>query len=338
MSQESRRHHLLSSINPEAFIKPPKERPSACSTECLDEGKQDHGAKLRETEPPSKCLESKEQSGDDSRPHKRTRLKLKDSSRTETRSNRQSHRHRHRSHRHHEHRSHRSPTPPNPYEPEPLDPEAAFRESLFDAMADDEGAAHWQAVYGQPVHVYSNEKTGPDGELERMTDEEYASHVRQKMWAKTNAGLLEERAKRQEAKKRKEKEQQQERELHADMERSLRRGEERRQRKAWDERWKAYTEAWKAWEGDAVAMPWPNLEARRRGDLDQKDVRRFFVYGLGLERTGEKTFASRLKEERIRWHPDKVQQRLGGQVDPATMRDVTAVFQIIDRLWSEVKA
>ena len=34
------------------------------------------------------------------------------------------------------------------------DPEAAFRESLFDAMADDEGAAFWEGVYGQPIHVY----------------------------------------------------------------------------------------------------------------------------------------------------------------------------------------
>ncbi|CAI4217990.1 unnamed protein product [Parascedosporium putredinis] len=78
----------------------------------------------------------------------------------------------------------RSPTPPNPHEEPPLDPEAAFRESLFDAMADDEGAAYWEGVYGQPIHVYSNERDGPQGELERMTDDEYAAYVRQKMWEK----------------------------------------------------------------------------------------------------------------------------------------------------------
>jgi hypothetical protein len=45
-----------------------------------------------------------------------------------------------------------------------------------------------------------------------------------------------------------------------------------------------------------------------------------------------------LKAERVRWHPDKIQQRYGGLgVDEAVMRSVTEVFQIIDRMWSEAK-
>lgn len=48
--------------------------------------------------------------------------------------------------------------------PFPRDPEAdapslapgddAFRDSLFDALADDEGAHYWESVYSQPIHVY----------------------------------------------------------------------------------------------------------------------------------------------------------------------------------------
>ena len=37
-----------------------------------------------------------------------------------------------------------------------------------------------------------------------------------------------------------------------------------------------------------------------------------------------------LKAERVRWHPDKVQQRFGGMVDEGTMKIVTGVFQVVD--------
>ncbi|EFY88964.1 hypothetical protein MAC_05058 [Metarhizium acridum CQMa 102] len=240
--------------------------------------------------------------------------------------------------RHRRRHRRRSPTPPNPFEPPPLDPEAAFRESLFDAMADDEGAAYWESVYGQPIHVYSNERSGPTGELEQMTDEEYAAYVRQKMWEKTHAGLLEERAKREERRKQKEEEERIARKLHEDMERSLRRGEERRQKRRWVEQWEKYTRAWASWDGKLDTLAWP-VDGRQRKDItDDKAVRSFFIRGLGLEDMGEQAFMAKLKEERVRWHPDKVQQKLRGDVDSEVMKDVTAVFQIIDKLWADTRA
>ncbi|KAL6850998.1 hypothetical protein ACO1O0_008124 [Amphichorda felina] len=252
---------------------------------------------------------------------------------------RRSHRHRHhRHHRHrHRHRHHRSPTPPNPFDEPALDPEAAFRESLFDAMADDEGADYWAAVYGQPVHVYPQERVGPQGELERMTDDEYAAHVRQKMWEKTHAGLLEERARREEARRRKEDEERRQRRVQRDVEESLRRGDERRERRRWAARWDEYEAAWRAWDGTPAALAWP-LESGKREDISEEAVRAFLVRGMRLEETGEKAFVTRLRDERVRWHPDKIQQRAGGTVDEETMRDVTAIFQIIDRLWGEMRA
>lgn len=42
-----------------------------------------------------------------------------------------------------------------------------------------------------------------------------------------------------------------------------------------------------------------------------------------------------LKLERVRWHPDKVQQRFGGAVDEGTMKVVTGVFQVVDGLVEE---
>ncbi|KAI1648457.1 uncharacterized protein F4817DRAFT_65928 [Daldinia loculata] len=248
------------------------------------------------------------------------------------------HRHRHRHHHHkHKRRRSRSPTPPNPFEPPPLGSEAAFRESLFDAMADDEGAAYWEGVYGQPIHIYPQARSGPDGELERMDDDEYATYVRQKMWEKTHQGLLEERARREERRKQRDREEDEARRLTREMERSLRRGEERRRRKGWKERWEEYAQAWKEWDGTPGHMAWP-VRSGRREDVSADTVRDFFVMGIEPEDVGETEFLAKLKEERVRWHPDKIQQRLGGQVDSAVMRDVTAVFQIVDKLWSDTRS
>lgn len=206
-------------------------------------------------------------------------------------------------------------------------------------MADDEGAAYWEGVYGQPMHVYSDEKVGPQGELERMTDDEYAAHVRQKMWEKTHAGLLEERARRDEQKKKREKDEKQSRLLREEMERSIKRGEERRLRRSWERRWDDYSQAWAAWDGSPETLAWPLQGGRPKEgeDADPGDVRAFFVQGLELDKLGYEEFVAKLKDERVRWHPDKVQQRLGGKVDERIIKDVTAIFQIIDRLWTEMR-
>ncbi|KAK3313836.1 hypothetical protein B0H66DRAFT_643313 [Apodospora peruviana] len=270
------------------------------------------------------------------------------------RSRSQSPRHRHRHHpgrrRHHHHHKSTTEQPPppeesvDPFAPDPLDPETAFRESLFDAMADDEGAAYWEGVYGQPIHVYSAEKPTAGGKLERMTDDEYAAHVRQKMWEKTHAGLLEERARRQRQAEEDNRKTEEGRQIAAEMERSLRRGEQRRKRRVWKELWDDYVKAWAGWEGETMDIPWPvsvgdGVEAsgEERGKVMAEMVKAFFVNGLRLEEISEKEFAARLKEERVRWHPDKMQQRLGGKVEEGVMRDVTAIFQAIDALWNDTR-
>lgn len=348
--QSPRRRHILSSINPEKPRSSSRRRSQSPNLRSpVDVRRESSLDATLETESASAHLSD---GGKDTTAPRRSRLRLKDRHRS-CRSSRDQRRYRHRDHdqdneeeeeeedfrrsrrRHHRHRRrHRSPTPQNPYEPEPLDPEAAFRESLFDAMADDEGAAYWEGVYGQPVHVYSNERVGPTGHLEQMTDEEYAAYVRQKMWEKTHAGLLEERARREEAKKRKAEEDRHAQKLQEDMDRSIRRGEERRERRRWAQRWEDYTTAWTEWDGTPLTIAWP-VEGGRLEDIEEATVRKFFVNGLNPQDTGEKAFVAKLREERVRWHPDKIQQKLGGEVDSDTMKGVTAVFQIIDKLWTD---
>ncbi|KAF2995497.1 hypothetical protein E8E13_000373 [Curvularia kusanoi] len=230
-------------------------------------------------------------------------------------------------------------------------PDTLFRESLFDALADDEGAAYWEGVYGQPIHTYPSTKPGPDGTLERMTDEEYADFVRARMWEKTHQHIVQEREAREEARrkqrdstrKRDSEAQQREREregMMRAMEESLRRGEERRRAKMEAKAWAVYEEKWAALlaaeshpekEEKEVAdcIPWPTLSGSVK-DVDKDAIERFFRAAHAWRQDA----AAMLKAERVRWHPDKMQRRFGQRIDADTIRHVTAVFQIIDQLWN----
>ncbi|KAI1404060.1 hypothetical protein F4819DRAFT_174967 [Hypoxylon fuscum] len=351
-----KRRHILSSINPDFRSVSPKIEDARTSSE---------EAPPQEAQPDLEQPVAEEETteGREKKKTSKFRFKSKKSSRShrdrdrDDRDDESSHRHHRHRHHHHHHRHKRrrtrsrSPTPPNPFEPPPLGSDAAFRESLFDAMADDEGAAYWENVYGQPIHIYPQSRTrthpgaGAEGsgegegaaELERMDDDEYAAFVRQKMWEKTHQGLLEERARREQRRKQRETEQEEAARLTKEMERSLRRGEERRRRKGWKERWEEYGSAWGAWDGTLEGMAWP-VRSGRREDVDADAVKDFFVMGIDPEDVGEVEFLAKLKEERVRWHPDKIQQKLGGKVDPAVMRNVTAVFQIVDKLWSDTRS
>lgn len=236
---------------------------------------------------------------------------------------------------------------PNASSDQYLDPDTAFRESLFDAMADDEAAQYWEGVYGQPIHTYSDVKQGPTGELEQMTDEEYTAYVRAKMYEKTHQHLIEEKARREAAKKERERLAQEGRKEAKDAERfrtqveeSLKRGQERRSRKVWAMKWENYIKKWEDLGKNSskiaiASIPWP-VESGKRSDVKLEEVKRFFLYASSSGHPTESQVRKILKSERVRWHPDKMQQKLGGQdVDEGVMQAVTAVFQIVDRMWSE---
>lgn len=239
---------------------------------------------------------------------------------------------------------------PNEASGQYLDPDTAFRESLFDAMADDEGAQFWEGVYGQPIHTYPDIKQGPEGELERMTDEEYTAFVRAKMYEKTHQHLLEEKTRRDAAKKERErlaneghKEEKEAEKFRRKVEESLKRGQERKSRKNWSDKWTTYTNKWedlaqgRLTKVAVTSIPWP-VESGKKRDITLKEVERFFLYAPTAGQPTEAQLGKVLKLERVRWHPDKVQQKFGGQdVEEAVIQAVTEVFQIIDRMWSELR-
>ncbi|KAL5113158.1 hypothetical protein ACEQ8H_008975 [Pleosporales sp. CAS-2024a] len=228
----------------------------------------------------------------------------------------------------------------------------AFRESLFDALADDEGAAYWEGVYGQPVHIYPDTRPGLDGKLERMTEEEYADYVRSKMWEKSHQHIVEEREARERARKKKKEQrapldddvahEEQEREyMRRRMEESLKRGAERKKAKEAEAAWSDYVKKWQELKSaqsiaqDAKVhachlIPWPVVSGKMR-HVSKDDIESF-LRATTMWKTDP---VALLKAERVRWHPDKMQQRFGQHIDSDTMKSVTAVFQVIDRLWNE---
>jgi hypothetical protein len=219
-----------------------------------------------------------------------------------------------------------------------LDPDEAFRESLFDALADDEGAAYWEGVYGQPIHVYPRAKVSKGGELEQMTDEEYTAYVRNRMWEKSHEHIMEERRKREEERKKargvRETYAAERENFDSLVEQALRRGARRKEQRQWGEVWKEYLEKWeKLRPGDATgspdqAIPWPVLSGQRQ-DLAKEAVEEFFRHAPNDD--------PNLKLERVRWHPDKMQQLFRGNVDSDVMQSVTAVFQLVDALWTTTR-
>jgi hypothetical protein len=294
----------------------------------------------------------------------------------------------------------------HPFPREPTNPDhnahqnsnAAFRESLFDALADDEGAAYWESVYSQPIHTFPRPAfPNASGELEAMSDDEYAAHVQTKMWEKKNPHVVLERERKE--KQRKEEEEERVRQRDEFVRR-------KQQKAAWErfhKRAKKFAgldddnggndddhefvfefedmkrlaskyrtteeqeihEAWKRYlaEWDRMKREMLLLQVPERGSLDaeqpsssskvQEEKKHLstripwpvlaskpvikeniveFMRHMPLERDGPVTREHMLKAERVKWHPDKVQQRFGGEVDEGTMKLVTGVFQVVDAL------
>ncbi|RAL17731.1 uncharacterized protein BO97DRAFT_334645, partial [Aspergillus homomorphus CBS 101889] len=274
----------------------------------------------------------------------------------------------------------RSPTPViTPGRQRQLTPETAFRESLFDALGDDEGATYWESVYGQPIHTYAipSIPKGPAGELEQMDEEEYAAYVRGRMWERTREGMVSERerlrAERQQAQAR-DRDRARARETERDafdraVEESLRRGRERKRLRGWRVVWAEYLECWGRLDGLVEGLRlsahgdgdqdgerakhsfrniifWP-VESGKRRDVSKGNVEEFMrrccpdtiPTDTTTHKSGQAELLALLKAERIRWHPDKIQQRYGVLgIEESVLRSVTEVFQIIDQMWNDLRA
>ncbi|KAK5956906.1 hypothetical protein OHC33_002395 [Knufia fluminis] len=207
-----------------------------------------------------------------------------------------------------------------------------------------------------------------------MDDEQYAQYVRRKMWEKSAEGLQAAREARKRERKeeenrrreqRSEKRKPQERSqtpndfvFDFEIEASLRRGQDRKDKKRWQTIWQEYLQRWKelqqiyetrkgssADDGEQIFLrnkiAWP-VESGKRKDVDPDTVEAFFRRVCDVQQIDEHDNATAMtttiKAERVKWHPDKIQQRFGFmQIDQGTMEGVTAVFQVLDRMWTKLR-
>jgi hypothetical protein len=125
------------------------------------------------------------------------------------------------------------------------------------------------------------------------------------------------------------------------MEESLRRGEERKKAREAEAAWESYTAKWDSLknaqrldeEADLKVrelIPWPVVSGKAK-HVSREEIERF----LRNSKPWKEDSVSLLKAERVRWHPDKMQQRFGHHMEAETMKLVTAVFQVIDQLWND---
>lgn len=245
-------------------------------------------------------------------------------------------------------------------------------------MGDDEGATFWEGVYGQPIHKYPNQYMDEEtGELETMDDDEYATYVRRKMWERSREGIeaareetRKERARRKVEEEAEEASRQRTRrkrprrddssEPHNnfvfdfEIEVSLKRGQQRKDKRRWRDLWTEYLRKWDELQDFAKSrdpagkeqnlflrnkIAWL-VESGQRKDVNPENIEHFMQNAAGstTETENNATLAAALKVERVRWHPDKIQQRYGFMdIDETTMKGVTATFQVLDKMWNEVR-
>lgn len=301
---------------------------------------------------------------------------------------------RHRRRKRHQRETNSSEEGAHPFPREPTQPDtsgydnsnAAFRESLFDALADDEGAAYWENVYNQPIHVFARSTVeNANGELEEMNDDEYSAYVQTKMWEKKNPHIVLERERKEKQRLEEEEERARQREeyvrkkqraawereqyygakkfagLEADDDyeyvfdfddrkgsASKRVDENAKEQHEYREAWKKYLSDWDILKAELLNAPNPepsnNAKSKHPAKripwpvLQSKPVIKPNIEDFMRKMPREKNGPSReqvLKAERVKWHPDKVQQRFAGAVDEGTMKIVTGVFQVVDALLEE---
>ena len=136
--------------------------------------------------------------------------------------------------------------------------------------------------------------------------------------------------------------------VHARRRDALGRGQKRKEAKKWAEAWQQYLSKWSKFKETLTSkaeiedlagtkargvIPWP-VDTGRWKHVEKDDVEAFFNNAPPVEIS----LKNILKAERVRWHPDKMQQRFGAaRLDDDTLKAVTMCFQVIDRMWSEAK-
>ena len=227
-----------------------------------------------------------------------------------------------------------------------LDDEARFQESLFDAMAADEGADFYAAQFNG--HSYETNRAALpnkddttrgggvfDSFPNSLNDEDYAQYIRR--------GMSQHSSRRQptqpksspyfEAAQQKKEEEERYRKEEARQKRAA----EQKQKQRYTAAWERYITAWNTkspdtWTYDTV--PWP-VYSGKPADVSKQAIQEFLAHRpKNTSASANPTLTDTAKYERNRrWHPDKFTQLALARIAPHdTQRTLLLVTQIAQSL------
>ncbi|KAL0082320.1 hypothetical protein J3Q64DRAFT_1239243 [Phycomyces blakesleeanus] len=215
-----------------------------------------------------------------------------------------------------------------------------WNERLFQAMGEDEGS---QAFFSQYEDYSSSTKPRNEpSSVNEMTDEEYRRYIEKGMWTKQNAEAiaLEEKRKEEKEKRRKKREEEKARQDAAEAEarrvaavydqlRKLQKNAE--SRGTYEEKWATLD---KAETITQKSMVWPC-----RGIIPTlQNIREFLIN----PQDSTKENRLRLRREQLRYHPDKILQRVLPKFKGTTEEQeklkmrVNEVSGWLNELWTEM--
>ena len=231
-----------------------------------------------------------------------------------------------------------------------LDDEARFQESLFDAMAADEGADYYAAQFNSHHSYEPNRAAMPnkddatrgggvfDSFPNSLNDEDYAQYIRR--------GLNQHKARRQPTQPNpssyfepsQQKKEEEERYRKEEARHKL--AAEQKQKQRYIIAWERYINAWNTktpdtWTYDTV--PWP-VRSGKPADVSKQAIQEFLAHRPNsTSASTNPTLTDTAKYERNRrWHPDKFTQLALARIVPhdtqRTLRLVTQIAQSLNEL------
>lgn len=233
-----------------------------------------------------------------------------------------------------------------------------FKDALFSALSDADDAAHWAQVFGSEIHIYPRPRP-------TMTDDEYATWVREQVYGhvlrenhqKRTREAQQERM-RQEAKRRQQREEREQQYYE----------EKRKHDQAWErvyqerlfgerngeytrdsssarnlrsqaplQRWKDYLAAFQPPPPDANLdllllwqqsdVPWPTPSGLEK-DISETNIRSFIkMYAVKYSEQAAGDWKKAVKQNQYYWHPDKFRQIQARKLEKLTAEKKEEIMQ-----------
>ncbi|ORY04187.1 hypothetical protein K493DRAFT_311477 [Basidiobolus meristosporus CBS 931.73] len=223
-------------------------------------------------------------------------------------------------------------------------PDLDWQQHFFDMMAEDEGQDRWDNYF-----EHRNWR-GNGSRIDALNDEEYRQYMVSGMYERKHAAEIEDKKRREEARKARKREREEvrrewereEAKLRADRKKKqeLKRGIHMEQaRKAYYSRWEQIRS--NRDELNFLSIPWPTVEASEKAlgpeAFTASSLREFLILPQATISEQRKS----IRQEQLRWHPDKFSQIFDERITNDKERNmahrvVQSISQALNELWASL--